>query len=122
MGVGERCVYIAGDMFQEVPAADAYLLKHILHDWSDMECVQILTNIYRAAPTNARVFVAESVVPGPDTPHFAKLFDIHMMCMLTGRERTEEEYAALFHEAGWHYIGTRYPASRRLGVLEAAKA
>jgi hypothetical protein len=35
MGVGERCVYIAGDMFQEVPAADAYLLKHILHDWSD---------------------------------------------------------------------------------------
>lgn len=122
MGVGERCVYMAGDMFQEVPAADAYLLKHILHDWSDTECVQILTNIYRAAPTNARVFVAESVVPGPDTPHFAKLFDIHMMCMLTGRERTEEEYAALFHEAGWHYIGTRYPASRRLGVVEAAKA
>ena len=84
MGIGERCVYVAGDMFQEVPAADAYLLKHILHDWSDAECVQILTNIYRAAPKLARVFVAEFVVPGPDTPHFAKLFDIHMMCMLTG--------------------------------------
>jgi hypothetical protein len=84
--------------------------------------VQILTNIYRAAPTHARVFVAESVVPGHDTPHFAKLFDIHMMCMLTGRERTEEEYARLFHEAGWHYVGTRYPASKLLGVVEAAKA
>jgi hypothetical protein len=122
MGIGERCVYVAGDMFQEVPTADAYLLKHILHDWSDTECVQILTNIYRAAPTHARAFVAEFVVPGADTPHFAKLFDIHMMCMLTGRERTEEEYAALFHEAGWHYVGTRYPASKLLGVVEAAKA
>jgi hypothetical protein len=121
MGIGERCVYVAGDMFQEVPAADAYLLKHILLDWSDAECVQILTNIYRAAPKHARVFVAEFVVPGPDTPHFAKLFDIHMMCMLTGRERTEEEYTALFHEAGWHYVRTRYPASKLLGVLDAAK-
>jgi ubiquinone/menaquinone biosynthesis C-methylase UbiE len=122
MGIGERCAYVAGNMFQEVPSADAYLLKHILHDWSDAECVQILNNIYRAAPTHARVFVAEFVVPGPDTPHFAKLFDIHMMCVLTGRERTEEEYAALFHEAGWRYIRTRYPASKLLGVVEAAKA
>jgi hypothetical protein len=43
------------------------------------------------------------------------------MCVLTGRERTEEEYAALFHEAGWHYVRTRYPASRLLGVVEAVK-
>jgi hypothetical protein len=122
MGLRERCAYVAGDMFREVPTADAYLLKSILHDWSDAECVQILTNMYRAAPTHARAFVAEFVVPGPDTPHFAKLFDIHMMCVLTGRERTEEEYAALFHEAGWHYVRTRYPASKLLGVIEAVKA
>jgi O-methyltransferase domain/Dimerisation domain len=122
MGVGERCAYVAGDMFREVPAADAYLLKAILHDWSDAECVQILTNMYRAAPRHARAFVAEFVVPGPDTPHFAKLFDIHMMCVLTGRERTEAEYAALCHGAGWHYVGTRYPASRLLGVIEVTKA
>jgi hypothetical protein len=122
MGLGERCTYVAGDMFREVPTADAYLLKNILHDWSDAECEQILTNMYRAAPTHARAFVAEFVVPGPDTPHFAKLFDIHMMCVLTGRERTEEEYAALFHAAGWDYVRTRYPASRLLGVIEAVKA
>jgi hypothetical protein len=84
--------------------------------------VQILTNMCRAAPRHARAFVAEFVVPGPDTPHFAKLFDIHMMCVLTGRERTEDEYAALFHEAGWRYVQTRYPMSRLLGVIEAAKA
>jgi O-methyltransferase domain/Dimerisation domain len=122
MGVSERCAYVAGDMFRDVPTADAYLLKSILHDWNDAECVQILTNMCRAAPRHARAFVAEFVVPGPDTPHFAKLFDTHMMCVLTGRERTEDEYAALFHEAGWRYVQTRYPVSRLLGVIEAVKA
>jgi hypothetical protein len=122
MGVSERCAYVAGDMFREVPGADAYILKAILHDWSDPECVQILTNMYRAAPRHARAFAAEFVVPGPDTPHFAKLFDIHMMCVSTGWERTEEEYVALFHEAGWDYVRTRYPASGLLGVIEAVKA
>jgi hypothetical protein len=109
-------------MFREVPTADAYLVKSILHDWSDAACVQLLTNMARAAPPQARAFVAEFVVPGPETPHFAKLCDIHMMCVLTGRERTEEEYAALVQAAGWHYVGTRYPASRLLGVVEAVKA
>ncbi len=122
MGVGDRCEYVAGDMFRAVPAADAYILKHILHDWSDAECVQILTNIYRAAPTDARAFVAEFVVPGPDTPHFSKLFDIHMMSASSGRERTEEEYAALFDEAGWNYVRTWYAGSKLMGVVEAAKA
>ena len=122
MGIGERCTYVAGDMFREVPAADAYLLKHILHDWSDPECVQILTNMSRIAPAHARAFAVEFVVPGPETPHFAKLFDIHMMCVSTGRERTEEEYAALFHEAGWSYVGTQHPAPGLLGVIEAVKA
>jgi hypothetical protein len=75
-----------------------------------------------AAPTHARAFAAEFVVPGPDTPRFAKLFDVHMMCATTGRERTEEEYAALFREAGWQYLRTGYPASKLLGVIEAVKA
>jgi hypothetical protein len=122
MGVGARCAYVAGDMFREVPTADAYLVKSILHDWSDAACGQLLTTMYRAAPPHARAFVAEFVVPGPETPHFAKLCDIHMMCVLTGRERTEEEYAALVQAAGWHYVRTRYPASRLLGVVEAVKA
>jgi hypothetical protein len=44
------------------------------------------------------------------------------MCATTGRERTEEEYAALFREAGWQYLRTGYPASKLLGVIEAVKA
>jgi hypothetical protein len=106
MGVGDRCTYVPGDMFREVPSADAYLVKRVIHDWNDDECRQILATMHRAAPQHGRVWIIEQVVPGPDTPHFSKLFDIHMLIMLTGRERTLEEYTALLEEAGWQYRQT----------------
>jgi hypothetical protein len=121
MGLSDRCKYIAGDMFREVPRADAYIMKMILHDWSDKECVSILSNIQKAAPVGARVLVVEHVVPGPETPHFSKLFDIHMMCALTGRERTESEYSDLMQKAGLNYQRTLYPASRSIGIVEGTK-
>ncbi len=122
MGVGDRCTYMPGDMFREVPPADAYMVKRVLHDWNDEECIQILSNAHKAAPRDGRVFIVEAVVPGPDTPHFSKLFDIHMLVMVTGRERTTEEYAGLLEAAGWTYQQTWYPASKLLGVVEGAKA
>jgi hypothetical protein len=122
LDVGDRCTYAAGDMFATVPAADAYLMKLILHDWNDEECARILTSMSRACSPGARVFIIEHVVPGPDTPHFAKLFDIHMMCWGTGRERTVEEYAALLERAGWKYVHTWFPQSRMMGVVEGARA
>src|SRR5262249_31603676 len=76
MGVGDRCTYVPGDMFQAVPPADAYMVKRVLHDWSDAECRQILSTMHRAAPPHGRVLIMEQVVPDPDTPHFSKLFDI----------------------------------------------
>jgi len=122
MGVGDRCTYVAGDMFTAVPAADAYMMKMILHDWNDEECRHILSNLYRAAPPNGRVFIIEHVILDPDIPHFAKLFDIHMLVVLTGRERTAAEYAGLLERAGWQYRQTWYPASRMMGVVEGVKA
>ncbi len=121
MGVADRCSYIAGDMFKEVPRLDAYIMKMILHDWNDEECVAILSNIQKASPPGGRVLIVEHVVPGHDTPHFSKLFDIHMMCALTGRERTEKEYAELLEKAGLQYLKTHYPPSRTIGVVEGIK-
>ena len=121
MNLADRCTYTAGDMFTQAPTADAYILKHIIHDWNDEECVQIFSNMARAAPEGARVFIAEYVVPGPGTSHFAKLFDVHMMCWGTGRERTAEEYGALLKQAGWHYLATWFPPSKAMGVVEGMK-
>ena len=121
MGMADRCRYLAGDMFREVPRSDAYIMKMILHDWSDDECVKILSNIEQAAPAGGRILIVEHVVPGPEVPHFSKLFDIHMMCALTGRERTEKEYAELLKKAGLQYAQTHYPPSRTIGVIEGVK-
>ena len=60
----------------------------------------------------------EHVVPGPETPHFAKLYDIHMMCWGPGQERTAQEYAQLLEEARWSYVGTRPVASGLMGLIE----
>jgi hypothetical protein len=107
-------------MFKEVPKADAYGLKMILHDWNDEECIAILENIRRAAAGRARVFIMEHVVPGPDVPHFAKLFDIHMMCWGTGQERTEAQYGELLRRAGWRSVGSYTAPSSVIGVIEGA--
>jgi hypothetical protein len=122
MGVGDRCTYVPGDMFREVPPVDAYMVKRVLHDWSDEECRQIISTMHRAAPQHGRVLIIERIVPGPDTSHFSKLFDIHMMIVSTGRERTMEEYAGLLEGTGWQYRQTWYPASKMLGVVEGVKA
>ena len=121
MGVEDRCTYVAGDMFDEVPAADAYIMKMILHDWSDEECVKILSNIYRQVYNVGTVFIAEHMVPGPEKPHFSKLFDIHMMCASSGRERTAEEYADLLNKAGWKYSETLHSPSGLMGIVEGNK-
>ncbi len=122
LGLDERCQYVAGDMFNAVPGADAYIMKLILHDWNDDECIQILENQSKAAPSGGRVFIVEHIIPDPSTPHFAKLFDIHMMCWGTGRERTQDEYAALLERAGWKYMKTWFSPLGLMGVVEGSKA
>jgi hypothetical protein len=122
LGIEGRCTYVGGDMFSQVPAADAYTLKMILHDWSDDECVSVLSNLRRAALGNARIFIIEHIVPGPNEPHFSKLFDILMMCWGTGRERTEYEYARLLEAAGWRHVRSWYPGDRMMGIVEGSSS
>jgi hypothetical protein len=118
LALEDRCTYVGGDMFREVPPADAYFLKMILHDWSDQECVEILVNLSRAVSCKARVLIVEHIVPGPNESHVAKLLDIQMMCWGTGRERTEDEYVRLLEAAGWEHDRTWYPGNRMIGIVE----
>ena len=122
LGLQDRCRYVGGDMFNEVPGADAYSLKMILHDWNDSECIEILSNLRKAASGPAHVFIVEHVVPGHDVAHFSKLFDIHMMCWGTGQERTEAQYVRLLERAGWKPAGSYYPGNRLIGVIEGVCA
>lgn len=94
----EACDFFKADT---IPSADAYLLKHIIHDWDDAKSIQILENIKSANP-DATVFVMEfGPMPGPNQPHLSKIFDLHMGIAVQGHERTQEEYNTLFEKAGW---------------------
>jgi ubiquinone/menaquinone biosynthesis C-methylase UbiE len=97
-----RCVLQPGDLFGELPAADAYVLAQVLHDWDDDRASSILGNLRRAAPPGARVFVLTMLIPETGGPHPAKTADIGMMALFGGgRERTEAELREMLASAGW---------------------
>lgn len=121
LGVDDRCTYVAGDMFDSVPAAEAYLMKWILHDWDDDDCVEILSTIHEAAPPDGRLFIAEAVIRGPDQSDHAKQLDMPMMVLMGGRERTLSEYERLLERAGWKLTEQWVPDAGPMNVLEARK-
>lgn len=121
LGVANRCRYVGGDMFEEVPRADCYILKWILHNWDDEDCHRILSTIHENAPPDGRLFVLEKMLPGPSTPHYAKRLDVTMMTQVGGRERTEKEYSTLLEESGWYLEAMRDTVDSPLYILEAVK-
>lgn len=95
----------AADFLKTVPIADAYLLKHIIHDWDDEHAGIILNNIKKANP-NAAVFVIEfGPMPGPNVPHLAKGFDLHMGIFNSAKQRTQEEYDTLYEQNEYERVG-----------------
>ncbi len=100
-GVAERCAVEAGDFFQAVPRGDCYLLKHILHDWDDARCLAILRNCRGAAAEGARLIAIEVLLAPGNRPDYGRYLDVNMLVLTGGRERSAEEYGALFRAAGF---------------------
>jgi hypothetical protein len=121
LGVVARCEARAGDMFEDVPAADAYVMKLVLHDWNDEQCIRILQRQHARARSPGRLFIVEQVLPESGAPDFGFLFDMHMLCWGAGRERTEAEYADLLRHAGWRHVATWHAPTGALAVVEGAK-
>ncbi|XVQ15220.1 methyltransferase [Spirillospora sp. CA-255316] len=100
-GMSGRFSTVGGDFFEGVPEADYYLLKWILHDWNDEQCVKILGNMRLAARPGARVLVIEAVVDALGTPDPAALLDMNMLAVTSGQERDLDEFDVLFEASGW---------------------
>jgi hypothetical protein len=98
---GERVELVGGSFFESVPAADLYLLRQVLHDWSDEECVRILASIAAAMEPGGRVAVIEHVLPETPAPTEGLATDIAMMVWANGRERMLSEFETLFGRAGF---------------------
>lgn len=113
-----RWAAASGSFFDEVPEADAYLLKSILHDWPDDRCVEILRNCARSLRPEGVVLVVETLLDRPGFEVEAAFSDINMLVMPGGRERTEQEYAALFAAAGLTLTRLVHTTTR-MSVIEA---
>jgi len=116
-GLTDRCKVVGGDFFHSVPASgDAYLLRHVIHDWEDGEAVAILRNCRDAMRPGGRVLVVETVIPSGNEPCFGKWLDL-MMLVVGGRERTREQYTGLFSAAGLR-LTRIVPTAHEVSVIE----
>lgn len=119
-GLTDRITIEAGNFFERVPmGGDVYLLSHIIHDWTEDQCLTILMNCRRAMKPGSKLLIIEMVLPVGDTPHQGKLLDIAMLVMTGGKERTEAEYSALLEKAGFNLTRT-VPTESAVSIVEAA--
>ncbi len=101
--VMDRATLATGDMFSSVPAgADAYIMKHIIHDWPDDLCVKILTACRKGVNPGGKLLVVDSVIQSGNDFSPAKFLDLQMLIFPGGRERSEKQFRELFAASGWH--------------------
>jgi hypothetical protein len=107
-----------GDFFSAVTqGADCYLMRHIIHDWDDEKSIAILRNCREAMQRGGKVLVVETVIPPGNEPHAGKLYDLVMLAIPGGRERTAEEYEKLFAAAGLK-LNRIVPTAAPVSVVE----
>jgi hypothetical protein len=121
-GVADRVRMVEGDFFSEIPVvADAYILKHIIHDWYDDSCEKILRNIQGSMPDSAKVLIVDAVIPPGNDPHPGKMLDLEMLVSPGGKERTADEFEKLLANSGLR-LNRIVPTKSPMSIVEAVQA
>ena len=120
-GISDRCVLVPGNFFESVPkGADAYMMRHIIHDWDDEKSLTILRHCHQVMSTDSKLLVVESVIPPGNDPFGGKFLDLVMLLIPGGKERTEDEYRTLFDEAGFELTRV-VPTASEVSIVEGRK-
>jgi len=118
-GIGDRCETVRGNFFESVPpGGDAYIMKWIIHDWDDDRSIQILKNCREHMSADSKLILVDCVVPENDAPDFSKFFDLNMLVMTGGKERTESEFRDLLQAAGFRLLRV-IPTDLPPSIIEA---
>ncbi|MFJ5265800.1 methyltransferase [Streptomyces sp. NPDC088387] len=119
-GVAGRCEVVQGELFGPVPGGgDAYVLKHIVHDWPPRQALEILRNVRAAMRPGTRLLLMEMVVPDKrNAPHASKLVDLWLMLLVGGKERTAAQYGEILTQAGFR-LERVVPTAGAIAVVEA---
>jgi hypothetical protein len=126
LDLADRCEIVGGDFFKEVPGGgDAYLLKHVIHDWNDDRATEILRNCRRAMGAEATLLIVEGVYPSrfdqSEESRGAAANDVNMLVCTGGRQRSEAEFRGLFDAAGFRLMRI-VPTQAPVKVIEGVCA
>ena len=97
---------VAGDMFNSstIPQCNIVFMKHILHDWSDEDCIKIMKSLHKALPSDGKVVICDAILPEPGVSNpitkNQKALDV-LMAVIGGKERNQDQWRAIFEASGW---------------------
>lgn len=113
-----RCSIIEGNFFESIPAgADTYLMRHVIHDWTDEQSIQILNNCRKVIPAHGKLLLVEFTVSAANEASWGKDADMIMLAFPGGMERTEQEYRELYEKSGFR-LTTVTPTRSAVCVFE----
>lgn len=116
--LSDRCDFVSGDFFKEVPDnVDIYLMKSVLHDWSDEEAIKILKACSQAMDVSSRLLIIEALPFNRNAFDYAKMLDIQMLVNTSGRERSIDEFEDLCSDSGLK-LSKSIPTSTEFSILE----
>lgn len=120
-GMEGRCQVLTGDFLTSLPSVevDACMLKHVLHDWDDTNCLTILANCRRVLEPGKKLLIAEQVLPNSHPEPLSAFIDLEMLVNTHGRERTEQEYRMLLEQSGFVLVRV-VPTSSSDHIVEGA--
>ena len=120
-GVRDHVKLVEGDFFSEIPVrADAYIMKHIIHEWYDDNCEKILGCRRRSMPDDGRVLIVDAVIPPGNDPNPGKILDLEMLIAPGGVERTASEFETLLENSGFR-MARIIPTQSPVSIVEAVK-
>lgn len=102
-GLSDRSEVVAGDFFATIPRGDLFIVKGVLHNWSDSKSVSILQNIRKAISEKGKILIIEGVLPQRVQLEMvgSYLNDLNMLVNYGGMERTTEEFTELLQKSGF---------------------
>jgi hypothetical protein len=116
-----HCKLESGDFFTSVPkGGDVYLLKSVIHDWSDAESEKILKNCHLAMHENSRLLIVEVVLQPKDQSVYANCMDVLMLAITGGKERSLQSFKQMLERSGFT-LEHVYSTSTEFSILEAKK-
>jgi hypothetical protein len=124
-GLADRYEFAGGDFFEAVPGGfDAYVMKHVIHDWDDARAVRILETCRRAMGPEAKLLIVEGVYPpridaSPES-RGAAANDVNMLVCTGGRQRSEAEFRELYRAAGFR-LTRIIPTMAMSSVIEGVR-